>query len=80
MNLELYQRVVLTVDQPQYNLKKGDIATLVDVIPHPTGRENGYILEVFNAKGESIAVISLPQSQVEPIPDNALLSVRLLAA
>lgn len=80
MNLELYQRVVLTVDQPQYNLKKGDIATLVDVIPHPTGRENGYILEVFNAKGESIAVISLPQPQVEPIPDNALLSVRLLAA
>ncbi|MBD2653972.1 MULTISPECIES: DUF4926 domain-containing protein [Synechocystis] len=80
MNLELYQRVVLTVDQPQYNLKKGDIATLVDMVPHPAGRENGYILEVFNAKGESIAVISLPQSQVEPIPDNALLSVRLLAA
>lgn len=80
MNLELYQRVVLTVDQPQHNLKKGDIATVVDMVPHPTGGENGYILEVFNAKGESIAVITLPQSQVEPIPDNALLSVRLLVA
>ncbi|MBE9203309.1 DUF4926 domain-containing protein [Synechocystis salina LEGE 06099] len=80
MNLELYQRGVLTVDQPQHNLKKGDIATVVDMVPHPAGGENGYILEVFNAKGESIAVITLPQSQVEPIPDNALLSVRLLVA
>jgi hypothetical protein len=80
MILELYQRVVLNTDQPQHNLKKGDIGTLIDTVPHPTGGENGYILEIFNVKGESVSVITLPQSQVEPLPDNAILSVRLLAA
>ena len=80
MTLELYQRVVLNIDQPQHNLKKGDIGTLIDTVPHPTGGEDGYILEIFNAKGESVSVITLPQSQVEPLPDNAILTVRLLAA
>jgi hypothetical protein len=79
MTLELYQRVVLNTDQPQHNLKKGDIGTLVDTVPHPTGGADGYVLEIFNAKGESVSVITLPQSQVEPLPDNAILSVRLLA-
>ncbi|MFN9173223.1 MAG: DUF4926 domain-containing protein [Synechocystis sp.] len=80
MTLELYQRVVLNTDQPQHNLKKGDIGTLVDTVPHPTGGDDGYVLEIFNAKGESVSVITLPQSQVEPLPDNAILTVRLLAA
>ena len=80
MTFELYQRVVLNTDQPQHHFKKGDIGTLIDTVPHPTDGENGYILEIFNAKGESVSVITLPQSQVEPLPDNAILSVRLLAA
>jgi hypothetical protein len=80
MTLELYQRVMLNTDQPQHRLKKGDIGTLIDSIPHPTGGENGYILEIFNAKGESVSVITVPQSQVQPLPDNAVLSIRVLAA
>lgn len=80
MTIELYQRVILNTDQPQHNLKKGDIGTLIDTVPHPTGGEDGYILEIFNPKGESISVIAIPQSQVEPLPENAVLSVRLLAA
>jgi hypothetical protein len=78
MSLELYQRVVLKKDLPQHQLKKGDIGTLIDTIPHPSGGENGYILEIFNAKGESISVITIPQSEVEPMPDNAVLSIRSL--
>ena len=79
MTLELYQRVVLNADQPQYNFKKGDVGTLIDTVPHPTGGEDGYILEIFNAKGESVSVITVSQSQVAPLPDNAILSARLLA-
>ena len=78
--LELYQRVVLTKDQPQHQLTKGDIGTLIDTVPHPSGGEEGYILEIFNAKGESIAVITIPQSEVEPVPDNAVLAIRFLVA
>jgi hypothetical protein len=58
MSLELYQSVALRRDLPEHNLKKGDVATLIDRVPHPSGGEDGYILEVFNAVGESIKIIS----------------------
>ncbi|MEB3339568.1 DUF4926 domain-containing protein [Okeania sp.] len=76
--LELYQRISLTKDFPEYNLKKGDIAMLIDTVPHPEGGENGYILEVFNAVGESINLIIVPISAVEPLKQDEILSVRSL--
>ncbi|MGK7884084.1 MAG: DUF4926 domain-containing protein [Crocosphaera sp.] len=76
--LKLYERVSLNKDFPEYNLKKGDIATLVDTVPHPTGGEEGYVLEVFNALGESLNVIVVPSSAVEPLKQDEILSVRSL--
>ncbi|MDJ0733570.1 MAG: hypothetical protein QNJ47_05690 [Nostocaceae cyanobacterium] len=35
MNFELFQRVALNRDLPEHQLKKGDVATLIDFIPHP---------------------------------------------
>lgn len=78
MKLELYQRVVLRYDQPEHNLKSGDVVTLVDYVPHPGGGEDGYVLEVFNAIGESIAVIAVPTSAVSPLRADEILSVRAL--
>jgi hypothetical protein len=78
MKLELYQRVALLRDVPEHRLKKGDVATLVDYVPHPGGGEDGYVLEVFNAIGESIAVIAVPMSAVVPLRSDEILSVRLL--
>ncbi|MEQ8757077.1 MAG: DUF4926 domain-containing protein [Coleofasciculus sp. G1-WW12-02] len=77
--LELYQRVVLSRNIPDHNLKKGDVVTLIDYVPHPSGGEDGYILEVFNAVGESIDVITAPMSAVQPLKNNEILSVRSLA-
>ena len=34
---------------PNDNLYKGDIATLINYVPHPEGGEEGAILEVFNS-------------------------------
>lgn len=66
--IELYTRVALRRDFPEYSLKRGDIATFIDTVPHPTGGEAGYILEVFNALGESIDVVTVPKSAVVAIP------------
>jgi hypothetical protein len=76
MKIELYQRVALAVDMPEQDLKKGDIATLVDYVPHPSGGEDGYVLEVFNALGESISVINVKESHVETLQADEVLSVR----
>ncbi|MFB8791884.1 MAG: DUF4926 domain-containing protein [Potamolinea sp.] len=77
--LELYQRVVLSRNIPEHKLKKGDVLTLIDYVPHPSGCEDGYILEVFNAVGESINVIAVPMSAVEPLRNDEILTVRSLA-
>ena len=79
MNLELYQQVYLNHDLPEYQLKKGDIATLIDFVPHPQNQEEGCILEVFNALGESIHVVAIPKSWVVPLQSNQIFSVRTLA-
>ncbi|MDY7005585.1 MAG: hypothetical protein SWX82_17045 [Cyanobacteriota bacterium] len=42
------------------------------------GGENGYVLEVFNAIGESINVIIVHKSAVEPLKQDEILSVRFL--
>ncbi|PZV21461.1 MAG: hypothetical protein DCF21_02350 [Leptolyngbya sp.] len=52
----------LSRDFPQYNLKQGDIATFIDAIPDPEGIETGYIIEVSNALGESIGVVTVKPS------------------
>ncbi|NER52212.1 MAG: DUF4926 domain-containing protein [Symploca sp. SIO1A3] len=76
--LELYQRVVLSRNFPEHNLKQGDVVVLVDYVPHPSGGEDGYILEVFNAVGESINVVAVPMSAVQPLKNDEIFSVRSL--
>lgn len=79
MKPELFQWVAVAVDKPEMNLKKGDVATLIDNVPHPSGGENGYVLEIFNALGESIRVITIPESQVEQLQADEVLTVRHMA-
>lgn len=81
MGLQLYTRVSLRCDVSSAGLRAGDVATLVDLVPHPGGggRERGCVLEVFNAIGESIAVVTVPESSVEPLRAEQVLSVRPLA-
>lgn len=78
MNLELYQEIALTQDIPEYQLKQGDIAILIDFVPHPTGGEKGCILEIFNAIGESIKVVTVPISTIKNLTSDDILTSRQL--
>ena len=78
MTVELYQEIALTRDLPEHGLKAGDIAMLVDFVPHPSDGEEGCVLEVFNAIGESFATIAVPISAVETLRSDEVLSVRPL--
>lgn len=78
MRPELYQEIALKQDWEEFNLHRGDIATLIDYVPSPTGEEDGAILEVFNARGESIAVVTVPVSSIESLQPDDLLSIRRL--
>ena len=80
MTLELFSEVTLTQNIDEYNLKIGDIATLIDFVPHPDGKEDGCILEIFNAVGESIAVVTVSKQAIQPLQANQILTTRLLSA
>jgi hypothetical protein len=67
MKPELYDEVALTRDLPAEKLTQGDVAVLIDYVPHPTGGEEGAVLEIFNAIGESIAVVTVPGSAIAPL-------------
>lgn len=79
--IKLYQRVALKSDLPEESLHKGDVAVVVEQLPATpaTGGEEGYALEVFNAVGETIAVVMVPTSAVQPLTEEEILQVRPLS-
>ena len=80
MKLPLYERVALTLDLEEHGLRKGDVGVLVDYVPSsPKGGEEECLLEVFNALGESIAVVAVRLSDIEPVRADEVLAVRQLA-
>jgi hypothetical protein len=76
--MELYQEVVLTCDLPEHGLRAGDAAMLVDFVAHASNGEDGCVLEIFNAIGESLAVVAVPLSAVEVLRSDEILTVRTL--
>lgn len=63
---------------PRKRCAGGVIATVVELLPGTTasGGEDRCILEVFNAVGETIAVVTVPMSGVAPLQRSDVLSVR----
>lgn len=79
MKYELFTTIALAIDIPEKGLRAGDLATVVEHHPRQTG-EDGYTLELFDAVGNTFAVITLAESGIEPLRAGELLSVRLPAA
>lgn len=78
MKYKLFEEVILLQDVSQKGLQKGDVATVVDHHPVDDG-EDGYSLEVFNVLGDTIAVVTLPESSIAPLTENEVFNVRHLA-
>ena len=78
MTYELFTEVVLAEDIPDKGLRRGDVATVVE--RHAAAGEAGYSLEVFNALGDTIAVLTVPESKIKPLTGNDVFTVRSVAA
>jgi len=79
MKYELFSRVALKTDLPADRLRSGDVATIVEYHPGRPDQEPGYSLEIFNAVGQTVAVVTVRESQIDPLTANELLHVRPLA-
>ena len=53
----LFERVVLARDLEAHGMKRGDVATFVDTVPHPAGGPEGLVLEVTHALGDALQVV-----------------------
>ena len=63
MNFELYSDVILNVDLPEHGLCAGDVGTAIERHEVP-GREVDYSVEFFDMTGRTVAVVTLPASQI----------------
>jgi hypothetical protein len=79
MSVELFTEVALRRDLPDKRLRAGDVGTVVEFLPHPSGGPRGVMLEIFNAVGESLAVVTIPETDVEPLKADEVFAVRPLS-
>ncbi len=77
MNFVLYSTVILTRNLPEFGFKKGDVATVVECVEHDS--QNGYILEIFDADGETLAVLPVLSSDIAKPYPKAVVNYRHLA-
>lgn len=63
MNFPLFEDVILLVDLPEEGILAGDIGVVVE--RHDVaGLEPGYSVEFFNMSGDTVAVVTVPGSQL----------------
>lgn len=69
MPFDLFQDVILTIGLPEHGLCAGDVGTVVErhVV---AGLEDGYSVEFFDMTGRTVAVATLPASQLR-VPTTA---------
>ncbi len=60
----LFSQVALAEDLPEYHLRRGDIAMIVEHYPMLEGEEDGYSLEGFNVTNVTVEVAA---SQIIPV-------------
>lgn len=75
MRPELYKEVALTRSIPEENLKKGDTGWYIEYLSHPKGGEDGAILEIFDADGDS-RIVTVPISAIEATGEDEIPAVR----
>jgi hypothetical protein len=67
-----FEQVALTEDLPEFELKAGDVGTVVDITPN--GKQ--FTLEFFNFSGETVAVIPVKPEQVRRLENNEVMHAR----
>ena len=64
--------IVLSHDEKEYGLKKGDIGAVV----HVYSDEAAYEVEFVSGEGETLAVLTLTSKDIRPMSEREILHVR----
>ncbi len=77
MKFKLFERVILNKSFSEKGLLKGDVGTIVHHYPGFEGEPDGYELEFFSADGNTVAVVSLPETLLRAATKNDRLMARV---
>lgn len=72
----MYQQIVLSKALPQYDLQKGDVATIVEIMKQEN--KTGYCLEIFDNNGATLKVIVAEESAISEIKPHSVVNYRQL--
>lgn len=76
MSYELYSDIILLSNLPEEGLCAGDVGTIVE--RHQVeGLEPGYSVEFFDMLGNTVAVVTLPESCLRPLTPADRPTIRL---
>jgi hypothetical protein len=75
MKYALFTEMALCCDLPEPGLRRGDVVRIIDDYLSPGGRE-GYSVEVCNAVGDTIAVIVVEETVLEPLKSDEIFTIR----
>ncbi|MDI6784336.1 MAG: DUF4926 domain-containing protein [bacterium] len=73
MKFKLIDTVVLTRNIDKYNLKYGDLGTIVEIYG-----DHDYEVEFITAGGHTQALITLNENDIRPVEPHDMVSVRVL--
>lgn len=80
MSLKLFDRAVLMKDLPAEGLRAGDVGVVVEHYEARGDGPEGYELEFYSARGETVAVVSVPATAIRVAESHELLTVRTFRA
>ena len=69
--------VVLTRDLPEHGLETGDVGAVVHIYP---GAAASFEVEFVSAEGRTLALVTLPASDLRPMAGPEILHARRLAS
>ena len=75
MKFRPYQEAALAVDLPGTRFRKGDLVRIADEHKAEDGTR-GYSVEIFNALGKTVEVLTLEERQLEKLRSDEILAVR----
>jgi hypothetical protein len=76
MKFKLLSRVILKQDMPEENLFAGDVGIIVEHHPATSFYPEGYEVEFFTADGDTLTVVSVPETKLRTATGNDVFHVR----
>ncbi len=79
MDFKLFSRVALAVDVPEYGLLRGDLVTIVEILPATEHHPAGYLVEINDVLGNTLDVVGLLENQLTMLRFNNIPAMREMA-